>query len=123
MRFVWVVLAAVALSGCGVPREAGGLARREAAVRGAAAADDAAVRAALAGQAEAWEALAGMARRREVLGVAVGADFVALVDQAAALARRQGELIAAGEDEAALNREALERMRKLWGEVERYLGN
>ena len=98
------------------------MARREAALLGSVAADDAAVRAALVGQVDAWDALADMVRRHDAFGVSVGADFVALVDQTAALAQRQSDLIAQGKDDPAANRQALEQMRKLWGDVQRYLG-
>jgi hypothetical protein len=123
MRTLWVAMALWALlaAGCGVPREAARLAAQEEAWLGAAA-DDAAVRAALAGQAEAWEAMADLAQRREIFGTAVDAEFIDLVKQTAALARRQRDLIAAGQDDPALNRQTLQQLRQLWADTRRYLG-
>jgi hypothetical protein len=117
-----VVLVAVLLAGCGVPREAGRVAGREAALLGSVASDDDTVRQALVGQADAWDSMAAMVQRHEAFGVTVGADFVALVEQTADLARRQRELIEQGKDDPAANRQALEQMRKLWADVQRYLG-
>lgn len=61
-------------------------------------------------------------RQRQPGGTAVKADFAALVEQAAALARREKALIDAGEDDPAANRRALAAMRKMWGDVRAYLG-
>jgi hypothetical protein len=129
MRRMGAILVAVVLmgwGGCGVPKEAGQLAGREEALLEQSGnevqQDDAAVRATLVSQADAWGTMAALMRRRVAFGTAVRSDFVSLVDQAAALARRQRELIEQGKDEAAANRAALEEMRKMWGDVRRYLG-
>jgi hypothetical protein len=115
----------VLLGGCGVPGEAGRLAREEVAALApgpGGAEDEAEVRAALVEQADAWEELRGLVQKRVVGGVPVGEDFLALVEEVAALARRQKELIAAGLDDAAGDAAALEKMRAMWEEAARYLG-
>ncbi len=117
---VGVVLAG--LAGCGVPREAGALAAQEVSLLAAAGDDDAAVKAALTGQTEAWNSLSGLLSRRELGGAAVTADFAALVEQAAALARRQKALMDAGQDDPADDRRALQAMEKMWQDVRTYLG-
>lgn len=130
MRMKWLVLAAVlavaggvvGMAGCGVPREAGATAGRQAAALAAVPGDEAAVRTALLAQADAWNALSNTVRQKAAFGVTVGTDFVGLVDQTAALARRQRTLIQQGADDPAADRQALEEMRKLWVDVQRYLG-
>jgi hypothetical protein len=122
LRGLAVAAVVLLVAGCGVPREAGRLATAEVGVLAVLPAEDDAVRRMLAGQPAAWEQLAGLLDRQELGGTAVGEDFRALVCEAAALARRQKELLDAGEDEAALNRAALAKMRAMWGDVARYLG-
>jgi hypothetical protein len=126
MRYLHVVLMgvwAILIMGCGAPREAGVLARQEAALLAAAPADDAAVRSALAAQADAWETMAALVQRRDVFGTPVDAAFIELVQRTAVLACRQRDLIAHGQDDPALNRQNLERLQRLWSGAARYLGN
>jgi len=118
-----VLLAAALLAGCGVPRQAGRIAAQQAALLGTVAPDDAAVRAALLAQTDAWDSMAAMVQEHQPLGITAGPDFIALVEQTATLARRQRDLIQQGADDPALNRQTLEQLRKLWGDVQRYLGD
>jgi hypothetical protein len=125
MRCLWLVVGGlwcVVLASCGVPREAWSLAGREEAVLGAVAEDDAAVRGALVAQADAWDAMADLVQRQDAFGTPVNGDFIGLVRQTAALARRQRELIERGEDDAGLNRQTLAQLRRIWSDARRYLG-
>src|SRR5690348_17044213 len=106
------VLVLAMLARCGAPVAAGAFAAREAAVD--VPADDAGVRARLLGEEAAWRSLAGLVQQRTPGGVHVDAQFVELVKQAGALAKRQRELIERGEDDPAMNRQSLERFGKLW---------
>jgi hypothetical protein len=122
MRKVLGLALVLVLAGCGVPRSAGQFALRQEGLAAGVADDDASIRAALAGQADAWISMEQFMRQRQPGGTAVKADFAALVEQAAALARREKALIDAGEDDPAANRRALAAMRKMWGDVRAYLG-
>lgn len=123
-RFLVMAGLVMAVAGCGVPRGAGVLAQQGAGALATLPADEAGVRAALAGQAEAWGRLALMLRQRTLGGIpGVEPGFVELVEQTAALARRQEELIDAGTDDPALDRAALEKFRALWADAARYLGS
>ena len=116
----WMAAALLA-SACGLPREAGTLARTQAAAS-AIPASDGEVRTALLQQADAWPALAAMLSQREVGGI-MGVDgrFVELVNRARALAARQRALIEQGADDPAANRAVLESFRTLWQQTERCL--
>ena len=125
MRVWAMVLAAVTLAGCGVPKEAGRFAGQEIALLAATPADgmdDDAVRQALISQVDAWDEMVGLLDRREFLGTPVGEDFTALVHEAAALARREKVLMEDHEDVPELNREVLAHMQAMWGKVKAYLG-
>jgi len=117
---VWMIV--LVLAGCGVPRETGPAALRQAAALETVGTDDAAVRSALLAQSDAWNSLSNTVRKQVPMGVSVDPDFVSLVDQAAALGRRQRELIEHGTDDPAQNRALLETLKKLWRDVARYLG-
>ena len=80
---LWVMM----LVGCGVPREAGALATAEAAV--GVPGTDAAIRTQLVAEDAQWAQLAQLLQRREFGGISVDATFVNLVNQTAALAKRQ----------------------------------
>jgi hypothetical protein len=112
---------AVLIAGCGVGPQAGALARREAAMLESLPSNDEEVRVALLRQAEAWRALSARLEGRQLGGMPVGADFRELVRETGLLARRMRELIEAGEDDAATNREALVRLRGLWRKSAEYL--
>jgi hypothetical protein len=116
------LLLALLFAACGVPRDAARLAAAGAALPAPAAEDDAATRAALADQADAWTRFAARLRDREPGGL-LGVDprFVDLAVQTAALARRQRDLIAASQDDPALNRQSLARLRTLWQTANAYL--
>ena len=104
-RLMWAgVLVVLGFAGCGVPREAGPAAGRQAAALAALSDDDAAIRTALLAQADAWNTLSNTVRQKAAFGVTVGSDFVGLVDQTAALARRQRTLIQQGVDDPAADR-------------------
>src|SRR5579884_972026 len=99
-----------ALAGCGVPREAGMLAAQNASVATTMPAGDDAVRAQLAAQADAWGNLSGLMHKNVFGGITgVDARFVELVDETAAIAKRQRDLISQGKDDPAFDRQALER--------------
>ena len=66
-----------------------------------------------------WSGLLGI---RELGWItSVDAGFVQLVQQTAALAKRQNDLIGQHQDEAAMNRESLEHFNHLWQGADRYL--
>ena len=115
--------AAAMLAGCGVPREAARLAATEAgAVPATLPAQDADVRAALLAQDAAWQSLASLVTQREFGGISgVDSRFTELVQRAAAFSARQKALIAAGQDDPAQDRAALESFRALWQQTNRYL--
>jgi hypothetical protein len=121
IRVIMAAAGAMLLAACGVPREAGTLAAQEAAAA-TAPADDAAVRQRLQQEAAAWSTLGGLLQKRELGGITgVDAGFVQLVQQTAALAKRQNDLITQGHDDAAMNRESLEHFNQLWQGADRYL--
>ena len=121
IKGIWIVALAL-ISGCGVPRAAGPLAAQGVATLTTMPADDAGVREALIHQADAWTQLAVLVRSREFGGIGgVDQSFIALVEQTAALARRQRDLIDAGQDDPTLNRAALEKLRALWADAAKYL--
>ena len=122
MRKVMGLVVVMLLAGCGVPKSAATFAVRQEGLVAAVGEDDASIRAALAGQADAWRSMREFMQMRALGGTAVKADFAALVEQAAALAKREKELIDAGQDNPAANRRALQAMRKMWGDVKTYLG-
>ena len=121
VRLLGCVAAMVVLAGCGVPRETLMLARAQAALVTEAEADDAVVRAKLVAQDQAWRRMAALVMQREFGGIAVDEEFVELVKQVAALAKRQRQLIERNEDDVEWNRQALERFEMLWRNAERYL--
>jgi len=118
---VAAVIGALLLVRCGVPREALMLARTEAALVTDPSADDTEVRTKLIAQDQAWSQLATMVDQREPGGIVVNAEFVELVKQVAALAKRQRQLIEQQQDDPAFNRQALERFEMLWKDAEKYL--
>jgi hypothetical protein len=116
-----VVIATLVIGGCGVGPEASALARREAGLLATLPADDEGVRRALLRQPEAWSALSVQIERKQLGGMPVGGDFRELVRETGQLARRLKALIEAGEDDAAANREALQRLQGLWRKSGEYL--
>ena len=116
-----VVMGVLLLVGCGVPRETLMLARVEAAIGTHADANDAQIREKLVAQEQAWKTLAALMLKREFNGIVVDEQFVELVQQVAALAKRQRQLIERQEDDTDLNRQTLERFERLWRDAERYL--
>ena len=121
IRVIMAAVGAMVVAACGVPREAGRLAAEEAAAT-AVPAEDGAVRQRLQGEAAAWSTLTGLLQKRELGGITgVDAGFVQLVQQTAALAKRQNDLITQGHDDAALNRESLAHFHQLWQGADRYL--
>jgi hypothetical protein len=121
IRVITVATGAMVLAACGVPREAATLAAQEAAAA-TVPAEDAAVRQRLQQEAGAWSSLGGLLQKRELGGITgVDAGFVQLVQQTAALAKRQNDLITQNQDDAAMNRESLERFNQLWQGADRYL--
>lgn len=121
MRLLAVVMGGLALAACGVPREAGRLAAVEAAAA-TMPADDAAVRQRLQEEAAAWGNLSALLQKRELGGISgVDAGFVQVVNEAAALAKRQSDLMSQGQDDAATNRESLQHFHHLWQGADKYL--
>jgi hypothetical protein len=121
MRVAMAAVGAMVLAACGVPREAGQLAAQEAAAA-TVPGDDAAVRQRLQAEADTWGTLSGLLQKRELGGITgVDAGFVQLVQQTAALAKRQNDLIGQHQDDAAMNRESLEHFNRLWQGADRYL--
>jgi hypothetical protein len=119
---LWMAVAgwwAVALLGCGVPREAGAIAAAEAAV--GVPGTDAAIRTQLAAEDGQWTQLAQVLQQREFGGISVDAAFVNLVHQTAALAKRQHELIDQNLDNAGANRQAMQSFQQLWQSTSKYL--
>lgn len=115
-----ILIVAAAVSGCGLPREAGTLAAAQAAAT--LPADDVGVRAALAAQAAAWSRMAMLSGQREFGGIAAtDPRFGQLCGQAAALAARDALLIQQGQDSVAEDRAALDAFRALWQQTNRYL--
>jgi hypothetical protein len=110
---------AMAALGCGVPREAGTLAAAEAAV--GVPGTDAAVRTQLAAEDAEWSQLAALLQQREFGGITVDAGFVNLVNQTAALAKRQHDLIDQNLDSADVNRQAMQSFQQLWQSTSKYL--
>jgi hypothetical protein len=112
----------MAVAGCGVPRSAGALAAQCAAGATTLPADAAGVRAGIAAQDGEWSSLAGLLRQKEFGGITgVDAGFVQLVDQTAALAKREHGLVTQGADDPVLDREALQRFGELWQSADKYL--
>jgi hypothetical protein len=121
IRVAMAMVGAMVLAACGVPREAGQLAAQESAAA-TMPADDAGVRQRLQEEADAWGTLSGLLRKREFGGITgVDAGFVQLVQQTAALAKRQNDLITQHQDDAAANRESLQHFNDLWQGTDRYL--
>ena len=118
---VVVVVAMLCLVRCGVPQDTLMLARVQAAMATDTEASDEEVRSKLVAQDQAWRKFAELVEKREFGGIMVDADFVELVKQVAALAKRQRVLIERNEDDAEFNRQALERFELLWRDAERYL--
>ncbi|HUO07167.1 MAG TPA: hypothetical protein VM008_02460 [Phycisphaerae bacterium] len=115
------LLVAATLVACGVPREAGSIAAQHAAAA-TMPADDAAVEQRLQQEAAAWAALSQLLKKQEFGGITgVDAGFVQLIDQTAALAKRDGDIVANGQDNAALNRQSLQRFNDLWHQADQYL--
>jgi hypothetical protein len=125
MRLILLIFAtglAIALGACGVPRQAGVLAAQCAAVATTAPADDTAVRQQLAAQDAAWANLAQLLQQQQFGGITgVDPQFIQLVDQTAALAKRQHDLITQNQDDPAFDRQALQRFNDLWQSANRYL--
>jgi hypothetical protein len=116
-----IVIGAI-VAGCGVPRQAGVLAAQGAATATTLPADDAGVRQQLANQDAAWATLEQLLQQREFGGITnVDPGFVQLVDQTAALAKRQHDLIDQNQDDPAMNRQSLQQFNDLWQSANRYL--
>jgi len=112
----------ICVAGCGVPRQAGVLAAQGAGTATTMPADDAGVRQQLASQDAAWSSLAQLLQQREFGGITnVDPGFVQLVNQTAALAKRQHDLINQNQDDPAMNRQSLQRFDDLWQSANRYL--
>ncbi len=110
------------LASCGVPRSTGELARGAAAAT--LPADPAAVRTALRQQAEEWGQLAAGLRQQEPGGILfVDERFITLVEQTAALARRQAALMDAGADNPQKNAQLLREFHDLWEQAAAYLND
>ena len=121
MGLAAVLFATLTLAACGVPREAGTLAAEQAAAA-TMPMDDAAVRQQLQQEAVAWETLSQLLRKQEFGGITgVDPTFVQLVDQSAALAKRDGDIVTSGQDDTALNRASLQHFNNLWHEADQYL--
>ena len=119
---ILTVTAAMMLAACGVPRAAGTLAAQYAASATTLPQDDAAVRQQLAAEDAAWTNLSQLLRQHAFGGITgVDPGFVQLIDQTAALAKRQHELITENQDDPALNRQALQRFNGLWQSTNTYL--
>jgi hypothetical protein len=116
----WAVLA---MSGCGVPREAGALAHAAAAsTQPADPAHPDAARAALLAERTRWNRLESLVYQQEFLGLwGVDDRFRALVSRVASLARRQAALIEQNLDDPAQNTAALRSFDALWQDADRYL--
>jgi hypothetical protein len=70
----------------------------------------------------AWAEFAALLQQRELGGIGqVDAGFADLAARTAAAARRQVELMDAGQDDPALNRALLEEFGQLWAKAQRYL--
>lgn len=122
-RVQWWVALPLLLAACGVPHSVVEVARQEAAASAAQPADDGQLIAAVERQAQRWQELSDGLRKREFLGVWPPDDkFVQLVDQTAALARRQAQLAQTGEATAEQNRAALNQFHILWISVHNYFG-
>ncbi len=115
-NFFWGVMVMVTgmLAACGVPRQAATFATQAAASATMPASDDA-VREQLVAQDAAWANLAALLQQREFGGImGVDQNFIDLVSQTAAIAKRQHALIDQHQDDAAFNRQSLERFGQLW---------
>ena len=116
------VLGAGFLAACGVPKEAGMVAAQGAAASTTMPAEDADVRAELKSQAAMWAQLSALLKKREFGGIMeVDSTFGNLVDQTAALAQRQEDLITQNQDDAAHDRQALAELHQLWQSANGYL--
>jgi len=123
-KVITLMVCCAALAACGVPREAGYLAKAEA-LRSVpvAALSDEQVRLELQHEAVRWGELRGMLRRKELGGIAlVPPQFEDEVARVSALAARQQRMVEEQTDDPALNRQALEAMRRLWREAAVVLG-
>ena len=121
IQLATAAMGVLVLAACGVPREAGRLAAQESAAA-TMPGEDAAVRQQLQQEAEAWSTLSALLQKQELGGItAVDAGFVQLVNQAAAVAKRQNDLISQHQDDATLNRDTLQHFNHLWQGADRYL--
>lgn len=122
-RVQWWMALPLLLAACGVPQAVVEVAKQEATASATQPSDDAALVTAVDRQAERWQALSDGLRKREFLGVwPPDEKFTLLVDQTAALAKRQAELAKTGEATPEQNRAALKQMHELWDKVDRYFG-
>jgi hypothetical protein len=110
------------LAACGVPKEAGLVAAQGAAASATMPADDGSVREELKSQAAMWGELSALLKKREFGGImGVDSTFSTLVDQTAALAQRQQDLISQNQDDAAHDRQTLQDLHTLWQSANKYL--
>jgi hypothetical protein len=120
LKTVTALLILALLTGCGVPREAATFSAQHATA--SLPVDDALIRATLTHEAADWTHLAALLLEREAGGITdVDRKFTALVTRTAALARRQRDLIAAGQDNPDANRAALLQLHQLWQTADAYL--
>lgn len=122
-RVQWWVALPLLLAACGVPQSVVDVAKQEATASATQPAEDGKLSDALDRQASRWQEFSAGLRKREFLGVwPPDEKFVLLVDQTAALAKRQAELAKTGESSADQNREALKQFHQLWQKVDGYFG-
>ncbi len=120
--FAGLFLFILLLVACGVPREAGTLAAATAAANTTIPATDDAVRQQLISQDAAWSNLAALLQRHEFGGITgVDQNFIHLVRETAAIAKRQHDLIDQQKDDPAFNRQSLDRFNHLWQSTTQYL--
>ncbi len=117
----WWLALPLLLAACGVPQSVVQVAKQEAAASATQPADDTELAVALERQADRWQALSEGLRKREFLGVwPPDEKFVLLVDQTAAIAKRQAELAKVGQSTADQNRQTLSQFHDLWQKVDNY---
>ena len=121
-HFLIPLLACTLLAACGVPQATLDDARTQTFLALQPPGDDAAVRVALANQADAWTNLSQGLRQRTFGGhLPPDAQFLALIDRTATIARRQRELISLHQDDPALNRQLYSAFAARWREMNEYL--
>ena len=114
-----VLFSLALLSACGVPRAALDQARVAATQT---ASTDADIRQNLLAQSQLWQTFSDTLHRRELGGLwGVDASFITSIEQIAAIARRQAELIHQNADDPTLNRALFEEFQNRWRQVQTYL--